>query len=916
MKNLNKFTKAELINKIKGLKSQSNDTNSGVFTNLMTSLLLMKNVLLKITLIAAIIKLFKKYSIFRRIWRILSSILFSIFGISLIDTFHIEILSNLINNTIDNFSSLFTYISQLFSKKVDVPIENPTKAPMRPMNGINPSSKGIQNENEGYSKISERLNKIINKSDEIIPEPEEIIEEIPENNKDKYLIIGGILILSCLTWYFWDDIKPIGSSILAAISSFRSRPGDDADGNINDLSESPKTNLQRLKNSIRNKIYGDKKDNLGPAKDLLNHNKDESTDSVKLGQSGESQASSTISESFNKYFIEDKGKSIADGELSATELARRAMTPQLTGFKELSLTSDKFNDDGNTVFKEINQFINYYDNSSFPKKELKQGFYKIIKERLNKIAADSPKYMDFIADDNINSKIERFLNLENEIFGDFPDINSPTYNDVALATVKEQDHWSERANTPSVRSQILSPLNNETIDLKPIEESERTGKLSLFEPFQQALIEVGYFNSPEVEVIDIPAVNIDSKTPVNIDVNKGYNSASDSSKDHYFPKPEVIVSDPSTGEEVNSPKESKGIFKALFDQINSRRNDFTSPNKIDKILVKEDSINPPEESLDENKVINENVEVLNQPAEITHDETSNENVEIVTHPEQLETGRGNIELKEGWEKVWRNKYKEKISSNNVIQPLETIHDETLTQVETQPIVNIQTEEASSSNLNKPDMSELLTEIKSHRLEYGTPTITDVGLQPSVWDRVNLHKSPLAHKSSFPDISNKLEDENNLFNDIDDIDTSNEGDRPDTNNEIKFFPEKGTQDNYNYFRTMANVIYGWKDELAKIKPIIDTNNHKITMDLGKMKDFIKTIHTATNDGYTASQHINSDYFKDTSEITIPWDNRISSRRKPTGCRIKEIHVTLLDDSIHSIYHEDISTHKELIDSLRD
>ena len=123
MKNFNKLTKAELISKIKGLKDNPNNPNS----NLMTIILSLKNLLLKITLIAIVIKIFKRFSILRRIWTIFNTILFSIFGISLIDFYEIEILSNFMNKIIDTFSNFHTSILELFSKKVDKPIiENPS----------------------------------------------------------------------------------------------------------------------------------------------------------------------------------------------------------------------------------------------------------------------------------------------------------------------------------------------------------------------------------------------------------------------------------------------------------------------------------------------------------------------------------------------------------------------------------------------------------------------------------------------------------------------------------------------------------------------------------------------------------------------------------------------------------------------
>lgn len=118
--NLKKYTKAELISKIEGLKSNKNENNPTNFTNLMNLLLFFKSFILKFTLIAVIIKIFKKYSIFRRIWTIISTILFSIFGISLVDIYEIETMSNFFKKILDIFSNFHRSLLELFGKPMEV----------------------------------------------------------------------------------------------------------------------------------------------------------------------------------------------------------------------------------------------------------------------------------------------------------------------------------------------------------------------------------------------------------------------------------------------------------------------------------------------------------------------------------------------------------------------------------------------------------------------------------------------------------------------------------------------------------------------------------------------------------------------------------------------------------------------------
>jgi hypothetical protein len=72
--NLKKYTKAELISKMNQLKAKNNNfnysTNSNdntIFKIILKNIIYFKTLILKVTLIALVIKIFKKYSIFRRL---------------------------------------------------------------------------------------------------------------------------------------------------------------------------------------------------------------------------------------------------------------------------------------------------------------------------------------------------------------------------------------------------------------------------------------------------------------------------------------------------------------------------------------------------------------------------------------------------------------------------------------------------------------------------------------------------------------------------------------------------------------------------------------------------------------------------------------------------------------------------------
>jgi hypothetical protein len=193
MKNIKKYTKAELITKLNSIKTNNN--KESIFNNIMTTLLLIKSFLLKITLIALIIKIFKIYSIFRKIFTILNTILFSIFGFTMIDIYQIEFLSKFFKNIIDIISKFHNNILDLFGKKMDVPIETPSS----PMRGIQPETTGIQTGNGESNRIIERFKELIHK-EEVKPEvKQEVLQEDTPYYKNKYVIIAGLLILSGIT---------------------------------------------------------------------------------------------------------------------------------------------------------------------------------------------------------------------------------------------------------------------------------------------------------------------------------------------------------------------------------------------------------------------------------------------------------------------------------------------------------------------------------------------------------------------------------------------------------------------------------------------------------------------------------------------------------------------------------------------
>lgn len=149
MKNLQKYTKAELISKYNKLQENNNNNNS-IFSRLIEYILLFKTFVIKITLIGILIKLFRKYSLLRKIWTALNFLIMSLFGVSLVDLYGFEYLKPILEYI--RSTQFYLILSNLLGheiKEVEVE-ESPTK-----LKSINKTSTGSERD----SKIIEWFSK-------------------------------------------------------------------------------------------------------------------------------------------------------------------------------------------------------------------------------------------------------------------------------------------------------------------------------------------------------------------------------------------------------------------------------------------------------------------------------------------------------------------------------------------------------------------------------------------------------------------------------------------------------------------------------------------------------------------------------------------------------------------------------------
>ena len=233
MNNLNKYTKADLISKIKKLDNEKPNSKSSLFQRILDIILQFKSLLLKLTLITFLIKWIKKYSLIKKIWHIISSIASMLLGISFIDIYGFDLIS-FIRQT-----QIYKWFSELLNTHNENQSHPSIPSFMRTSN--QDTTRSEENKIES-SRISEWYNRI-NKQ-EIENNNDEIIENTPFYY-NKYFIIGALTITVLVSWYYLDEIKTGYGSIIDWLNSFRRGPSGDTSGSNTNSSTTPTTkNIQ------------------------------------------------------------------------------------------------------------------------------------------------------------------------------------------------------------------------------------------------------------------------------------------------------------------------------------------------------------------------------------------------------------------------------------------------------------------------------------------------------------------------------------------------------------------------------------------------------------------------------------------------------------------------------------------------
>ena len=123
---------------------------------------------------------------------------------------------------------------------------------------------------------------------------------------------------------------------------------------------------------------------------------------------------------------------------------------QITGNNQ-----NNFNMKAEEITNQVNKFLELDKINGFPNEEIREGVQKVISGNIAVLAIKYRNYYNqWIKNSEIAKTIENFADLD--MGSNQADNQSETYDQVELDTIKEQDVWSDRVKSPSVHSEAFN----------------------------------------------------------------------------------------------------------------------------------------------------------------------------------------------------------------------------------------------------------------------------------------------------------------------------------------------------------------------------------------------------------------------------------------------------------------------------
>jgi hypothetical protein len=453
--------------------------------------------------------------------------------------------------------------------------------------------------------------------------PDRVEPEIQEESSNKkYYILAGMIIFCCLAYYYSEDIKPAGVSLMEWIRSFRPGPGNDPNNIGDNIRQNiPMSFKSRLKRFLHleteeeriNRLIAEEPKWSSLSSKAKVEKADITQDDVDI-----IPTTVTITDKFKKLFFREDNlidlvnetkrirrerlkQSVRFAVQDDTQIASTSqiepVKAQLSGLSEI--TSENFEESTEKIMFDMDKLFQYTE-TSFPKLEIQKGLYKLISNKIKKLSeVDSEKYNDLINNSEVFNKLTKFHDLAKELNP------SDAYEEVVKATEQEQDHWSNRGNSPSPTiqspvqqsiNQVMSPdmftyavddLKKEAIQESLLDNKEYRKTISdNFKNVENKSQEMA--SGPSRSELSVEEQNIEQS------IDKGkqkeqlpqieIDSGSDKSMDHYFKERAVTQEEVKTG------------FSSLFDSIKNRhKSSVTSSPEIAQVGL-QPNINPSQDN--------------------------------------------------------------------------------------------------------------------------------------------------------------------------------------------------------------------------------------------------------------------------------------------------------------------------------
>jgi len=351
MKNLNKFSKAELIKQYKKLEEQN--SNQTLFFKFINYIIYFKGLIIKITLIGLIIRWIKKYSLVKKLWHIFSLIGSTLLGFSLIDIYSWDVISWIKDTSIYKW-----YLELVITPKTDFPIENPSKFPKGMIERTSIETNGNEIGNQKSDEISNKINRDSEKTkvnDEEVLNQEEFNSIDETNNYKYYFMLGSIVIISGVAvWCYYNDIKPgdASNAVLEKIKSFRSWLNNDSNNIINN---NPGNNSMNIPTNINR-----------PVEDIQlvdNTNTPNNNQSSVLTSPSLENLNEQAESSWSEISSPDSDKTVTPASISESNASSSSFSSSSSSSSLINASNLIRNTWRSSLSKEANDKINFIESS-------------------------------------------------------------------------------------------------------------------------------------------------------------------------------------------------------------------------------------------------------------------------------------------------------------------------------------------------------------------------------------------------------------------------------------------------------------------------------------------------------------------------------------------------------------------------